>query len=447
MADVQPFCPVHYALHAGADVSTRIAPPYDVLSEADKAAMLARDGRNIVSADLPHTPPKSAGPAHRYEAAATQIQAWLAKGTLVRQSAPAVFAYQQTFSAGGRTLTRRGFIARVRAEQFRATPTGIFPHEQTFSGPKEDRLMLTRAARMQLSPIFGLFADEGNAITDALYASLPASPAMLGRLGDVEHQVWTVDQPAKVAALTAAMASRAIFIADGHHRYTTALNYLAELEKAGSLPASHPARFVMFVCVSLHDPGLAIQPTHRVVSCKPITPESLTAALAGPFEVSRQTLSVEALESAVLEHGPGWFGIAFAGRNDSLLLRQADATLLDRLEPDRGQAYRRLDVAVLHRYLIDEVLARLVGAPAGIEYPHNGRDASIALNASAMDNSTAFGSAAGATAGNTKIAFILAPTPLAAVRDVCLSGELMPQKSTFFYPKLATGLTLYPLTE
>ncbi|MDD4892055.1 MAG: DUF1015 domain-containing protein, partial [Phycisphaerae bacterium] len=429
-----------------------IAPPYDVLSEADKVAMLKRDPNNIVAADLPHTPPKSAGPAEAYRKAADLLQGWLAGGVLVRDSAPAVYPYQQTFEAGGRKITRRGFIARVRAEQFRATPTGIFPHEQTFSGPKEDRLMLTRAARMQLSPIFGLFADDGNAITDSLYANLPAAPTMRGRLGNVAHEAWRVDDPAKVAALTRAMATRPIFIADGHHRYTTALNYLAELEKQGPLPADHPARFVMFVCVSMHDPGLAILPTHRVVTCRPVALSQLAAKLGGVFEVQVGALSVGELEAAVLAKGPGWFGVKSADSADSLLLRLADAKLLDRFEPDRKEAYRRLDVAILHRYLLAEVLGPLAGEPAGIEYPHSGKDTAAALAATKMDSSTAFGTGgavggAARTEALTKLAFILAPTPLAAVRDVCLSGELMPQKSTFFYPKLATGLTLYALSE
>ena len=461
MAEIRPFRAIRYAGAWGADISSRIAPPYDVLSEQDKAAMLAADPRNIVAADLPHTPPKSAGPAAAYQRSADLLTKWLADGSLVRESAPAVFAYRQVFEVNGVQRARRGFIARVRAEQFRASPAGIFPHEQTFSGPKEDRLMLMRATRMQLSPIFGLFADDSGELTDSLYANLPASPMLVGSLGPVRHEAWPVTAPDRIEALADAMRDRPIFIADGHHRYTTALNYLAELESAGPLPPDHPARFVMFVCVSMHDPGLAILPTHRVVSVRCAEPAALVGQLAArlgqgnAFRVQAGTWSAEQLESLVLERGCGWFGVKAATGDNALLLHLADANLLDRYEPTRGVAFRRLDVAVLHRFLIDEVLKSVAGDPAGIEYPHNGRDVAAALEQKALDSASAFGTGADVagkahgpqSVGISKIAFLLAPTPLSAVRDVCLSGELMPQKSTFFYPKLATGLALNDLAE
>ena len=149
MADVQPFRAIRYAMTAGNEVGLRIAPPYDVLSESDKASLLAADGNNIVAADLPHTPPKSAGPAEVYQRAGQLLRRWLADGVLVREQVPAVYPYRQVFEHDGQRLVRRGFIATVRAEQFRASPAGIYPHEQTFSAPKEDRLKLLKATLAQ----------------------------------------------------------------------------------------------------------------------------------------------------------------------------------------------------------------------------------------------------------------------------------------------------------
>ena len=448
MADVCAFPAIHYATATG-DVTTRIAPPYDVLSEGVKQALLKRDPANIVAVDLPHTPPKNVGPVEAYQRAGELLRAWLAGGVLVRESGPAVYPYAQTFEHAGQRYVRRGFIARVRAEQFRASPAGIFPHEQTFSGPKEDRLALYRAARAQISPIFGLFPDDANDLTDRLFADLPADPMLRGRLGPVEHAVWREDRPARIDALVAGMRDRPIFIADGHHRYTTALNYLAELEKSG-LPADDPARFVMFVCVSMSDPGLIILPTHRVLTVRRFDAKQLADRLAAAFDIRPTESPVDALEGQVLDAGPGTIGVKFRGESAGWLMRLKDAGVLDRFEPARGLAWRRLDVAILHRFIVQECLTPLTGEPAGIEYPHNASDVVGSLAHLGLDDATAFGTSAGSNAAglaNTKVAFLLAPTPLAAVRDVCLSGELMPQKSTFFHPKLATGLTLYDLTK
>ncbi|MCG3180504.1 MAG: hypothetical protein BIFFINMI_02866 [Phycisphaerae bacterium] len=447
MPDVLPFQAIRYSTRGGSDLTGRIAPPYDVLGAADKEAMLAADPHNIVAIDLPHMPPKSLGPADAYRRSADLLRQWLADGVLVRDDAPAIYAYQQTFAASdGSTVTRRGFIARVRIEEFRATPAGIYPHEQTFGGPKEDRLALTRATAAQLSPIFGLFADEGNAITDLLYAGLSDPPLMTGTIGGVAHAAWRVADAGKVAALTAAMASRPVFIADGHHRYTTALNHMNELAAAGRLGPDDPARFCMFVCISMDDPGLVIWPTHRVVTVAPFDLDELAKRLKPIFTVDRTGVEARMLETQVLANGPGWFALRTSRAADpGLLLELKDRKVLDRLEPARGQAWRRLDVALLHSYLIDELLTPLAGAPAAIEYPHTGADAAAALGRG-LDAATSFGTAGESAGGGEriKLAILTAPAPLASVRDVCLSGELMPQKSTYFYPKLATGLTIYP---
>ena len=452
MPKLHPIDAVTYAPGLWPRLSDLIAPPYDVLDEASKARLLARSDRNIVAVDLPHLPAKTVGPDATYAAAGERYRQWLAEGTLVRRDKPAVFVYRQTFEApgtggtggagGARTFRRRGVFANVGVQPFGPSPDGrggVHPHEQTFSGPKEDRLKLMRATATQLSPIFGLYADEAGTMArwlDGVTASGP--PAMTAKTeGDgVTHELWIVDEPAKWATATDTLAAADIFIADGHHRYNTALNYLNEL-RAGGEPVPEHATRCLFVLVSMQDEGMIVLPTHRVLGgLQGFSFAGLVEAARGVFDIRPfDGTDLAALEAA-LERAPGHHAMGLVARSESggLHLAIATTTQADPLAATHGShsgAWRSLDVAVVQHLLVEKVCARFAGAAGGEptwKFPHD------LLEVEQLVSRPEY-----------QLGVVLRPTPLDAVRQVAAAGELMPQKSTFFYPKLATGLVVNPL--
>ena len=415
MATVEPFAGLRYNPALCPDLSAVTAPPYDVIGPALHADLLA-EPRNIVHVDL-----NPGDPATRYETAAAILAGWCAEGVLVRDDQPALYVYEQQYDWGGELLTRRSILARVRLEPL---GTGhIHPHERTFSGPKEDRFRLTVATRCVLSQHLGVYPDTANEVIGLLAAATNRAPDMTARGRDgVLNRLWVVTDPALHATVSAALADRDIFIADGHHRYETMLRYRDHLAADGSLADDHPAQYTSFVLVGSGDPGLCVMPTHRVVSG---WPSDFGAVLALPgFTATRLDLDprdAEALEAAVAAWPVEAVGLL---TRDGVTLLQPDPALLDRESADLTPALRQLNVAVLHRLVLPRL--ETLGQPQ-IAYVHR------------VDEALA-GLAEGAQA-----AFLLRATPLEAVLDVALAHELMPQKSTYFYPKVLTGLVLYPV--
>ncbi len=414
MAEVAPLAAIRFdAAPTDGDVSHLLAPPYDVLDQADKDALLAGSDRNIVAIDLPHLPPKSAGPPEAYEKSAQMLNKWLADGTFVREKNPALYLYHQQFQHDGRQHTRRKFIARVRLQPF--SDGVILPHELTFGGPKEDRLALMKATRCQLSPIFGLYADPEDRVGQAFTATASTQPDVTGTLDDVENRMWIVTDPGVTDVVVTALADKKIYIADGHHRYGTALLYrdwLAQ-QHGGSLPPNHPANYVMFVLASMDDPGCLILPYNRVLA-----------------DIELETV-LEAWSDGTTSTGIDQADIVlWDGRTETEQpLEFTNRDILTSLEPDQCDAWHKLDYAYLHRYLIDELLTKkLGGEKPQVRYVKSTGDAKE-------------------TARNESgVALLVKATPMAHLRTVSESAGLMPQKSTYFHPKLATGLTINPLT-
>ncbi|MBL8877861.1 MAG: DUF1015 domain-containing protein, partial [Phycisphaerales bacterium] len=214
MSFIRPLKALRFNSQTNPDVSSRIAPPYDVLDASDKQALLERDPDNFVRVDLPHMPPKEAGPPADYQQAADTIAQWLKNGILVRESQPSLYAYHQKYTHAGRSYLRRKFFARLKLENF--GEGSVFPHEKTFGGPKEDRLALTKATKANLSPIFGMYEDATNAIADRLQAALPARPTATGTLDGVENSLWAISDVHVIDDVIRLMQPRPIFIADGH---------------------------------------------------------------------------------------------------------------------------------------------------------------------------------------------------------------------------------------
>ncbi|MBX3390059.1 MAG: DUF1015 domain-containing protein [Phycisphaeraceae bacterium] len=444
MPQVYPFRAVQFS--SGPDLSALIAPPYDVLDSKAKARLLARSEQNIVGVDLPHVPPKELGPAASYEEAGRRYRQMLESKRLARRAVPAMFAYRQTFEFDGATHQRCGMAATIDAVSFGTRAGGgILPHEETFSGPKEDRLALMNATRAQLSPIFGLHADDSGAATKLVRSIMssrrPDSAAKMD-YDSVLHEVWAVDDQATISAYQTALAGEDIFIADGHHRYNTQLNYLKQLESKGPVSADHPARKCMMVLIGMSDPGLIIGPTHRVLGgMKGYSLDAFRDAAANDLRFEPVRGDAAALDSAVkaakVENTIGLYD--FALREAFFITPQRPDPLVSRFA-SKPREWRTLDVAIIQYLIVEAICQPKLNGNEAVKwaFPHS------------IAEVLEIGKGAETGAGGGKnfvpqVALIVRPTPLSAVRAVSRANELMPQKSTFFYPKLATGLFLNAL--
>jgi uncharacterized protein (DUF1015 family) len=436
MSVIRPFPAIRYNTQRCRDLSSRLAPPYDIIDDRGKADLLARDADNFVKVDLPYMPPKAAGPAQFYQDSRQTIDRWLRDGTLVRDRQLAVYVYHQAYTHDGTAYTRKMFAARLRLEPF--GKGSIFPHERTFGGPKEDRLALTKATQANLSPIFGLYEDAQNAVARRLEQGLASEPLATGMLDGVENRLWAVTDAATIADVTRLMAAKPTYIADGHHRCGTGLLYRDWLvAQQGPLLPEHPANFVLCVFCAMEDPGLLILPTHRLVPGASIGSEtfagdarvvvrSLTSHSEGA-EVSGASAAIAALH----QFGPQAIAVYNGATQKYYVLHPTEADILDGLEPERTPAWRRLGLAFLHAYVLERVVSPKLcgGKPAEVRYI-KGDDEAVRE--------------ARATRGSV---FLMQPTTMEELRAVCSAGDLMPHKSTYFYPKLASGLVINPLTE
>jgi len=434
MPHIRPFAAIHYAKRPDLDLSKLIAPPYDVLDEKDKAELQSRHPNNIVAIDLPHMPTKTAGPDEVYANAAITLNAWLKSGILTQDQRTATYPYTQSFEHLGRTYHRKGFIALVRLSPFGQGQ--IVPHEKTYKGPIEDRLKLMRATGVQLSPIFGLYSDPRHEITNLLYKDV-GKPMLSATLNGVKNDVWSVIDAEVENRVIDMMGTRPIYIADGHHRYTTALQYQAEVaaQHGGKLPDSHPANYCLFVLVGMQDPGLLILPTHRLIGgLLWFDPDGFKDAISRNFDMTETPLGPDHVDEfardVLPKQGAHVFGL-FDGKARKLYqLKLKNLDVLKPLEPDHSQAWHRLDVAILQRYLIEEVLQPSF---AGGKEVTKGYTADPNAIAPQVDGQ------------RYQIALILQPTPLHALEELGRTNEVMPQKSTYFFPKLATGLLINPI--
>jgi uncharacterized protein (DUF1015 family) len=414
VAEVSPIRALHYDLARAGSLADVTAPPYDVIDDAERAALVGRSPHNVVELDLP----RALAGGDPYDHAAALLTQWTQEGFLVRDDEPAIWALEQEYDApGGGRLTRRGFLARVRLAPY---GEGIRPHERTQPGPKEDRLRLTRATRHNLSPIFSL--HPGDAWTH-LAPALDRDP--WGEVTDPDgttHRVWRVTDPAAHEAIAKELEPGELLIADGHHRYETALAYQREVGGSG------PHDYVLMALVSLEDPGLTVFPTHRLLSGladDPARQEALGTGLKELFEV-------EEVPRGELDPG-GAEGVGVFGYIDSHFQRPFRLRLREGAGlPDSSDAYRTLDAAILEELVLKGILgmsADDIAAKRGIGYTPSIEGALGKLDA-----------------GDYQAAFLLRPTPVEQVRAVAAAGETMPPKSTYFFPKLLTGIVFNPLS-
>jgi uncharacterized protein (DUF1015 family) len=416
MADVRPIRALHYDLAAVESLGDVVAPPYDVIDGARRKALLERSPFNIVELDLPVSG-RSGDP---YEHAAEALEEWTVQGILAQDRDETIWALEQDYDGpDGVRRTRRGFLCRVRVTDY--GPGQVRPHERTQPGPKEDRLKLTRATRHNLSPIFSL--HEGDA-WQHLGAATDSEP--WGEATDPDgtvNRVWRVEDPAVIDAVRTELSESELLIADGHHRYETARTYADEVGGEGE------HRYTLMALVSLEDPGLTVFGYHRLLTdlADSAKQEALRDTILSSFDVEEVPLAD--LDPAG-EEGTGVFGYVDAHHRKGYRLRLKDPAALDSELADYSQGYRQLDAAILETVVLRGALgmsAEDVEAKRGIAY-----------TASAEQTIDRLGQGVDA-------AFLMRPTPVDQVRQVAAAGETMPPKSTYFFPKLLTGLVFNPL--
>jgi len=435
MATIRPFRGVRYRLSDAGDLSRVITQPYDRIHDAEQAAYYALHPHNFVRIEMglrdPDTPEDNV-----YTRARDVARAWLDQGVLMREERPALYVIEQQFEApDGRALTRRGVTAALRLSRF--DEGIILPHERTLSGPRTDRLNLTRATETAWGHIFVLYPDPANRVNQLLQPFLETHMPIVAREQviepAVEQRLWVVDDAAVIAAVVEEMAPmRRLIIADGHHRYETALTYRDEMRaRQPDAPANAAFNFGLVTFVSMSDPGLTILPTHRLIhSYARLSSRELLRALAPWFDAQPMPdrgAWLRALAGAAA--GQPCFGF-YDGAHTLLTLRSPD--VMDRLAPDRHTAWRALDVAALHKIVLEHVMGLTQESIARQENIRYLRDAGPGYQA--VDR------------GEANFLFALRPTRIEQVRACAEAGEVMPQKSTDFYPKIISGWVALPLT-
>jgi len=401
------------------ELSKVLCPPYDVIKGAARDALILQDAHNIVAVELAARYGEQATP-EQYEQATHLLKQWTAEGILARDDA-AFYLYEQEFQIPGTggSKHRRGVLGALTLEEF---GKGVQPHEHTLSGPKTDRLNLLRATRTNISPIFGLVKDDdgwiNGLIADYITNTPPTSEAVTE--DGVKHRLWRVLDDETVNGLEAAFENESVLIADGHHRYETALNYLAETGRESGGENS-----VMMLCVSMQDEGLIVLPTHRVV--KNVDASGLADKLSQFFEVTPYN-SLEELEGALSAQGSATkIGLILPDSFALLTLKSGDLSM----DSSKSAAYNALDVSVLHQLILERELgidADKLAAGGYVVYTIHAPEAANYVRS-----------------GETSAAFLLRSTPVEQVQLVADAGDKMPQKSTYFFPKLVTGLVLRPL--
>jgi uncharacterized protein (DUF1015 family) len=418
MADVQPLRALHYDTAVAGPLQDVVAPPYDVIDASQRAELIARSPFNVVGVDLPRGEPDP------YTAARDLFESWQSEGAIVRDEQPALWAHTQDYTGpDGERRTRRGFFCRVRIEGYGAGR--VRPHERTHPGPKEDRLRLTRATRANISPIFSLFSDPADGAWSALEPFTSQAP--WGEVSDADatvHRLWRVTDAQAIAAVQSATRDAELLIADGHHRYETMQAYADEIGGDGE------HRYILMCLVALQDPGLTVFPTHRLVNrLDDSKRDALQQALKRDFQI--EPVAVEQVAPTPGE-GPLQLGYVNARDDRAYRLTLKDQAIANAALSGHSEAYRHLDTGVLETLLLKSALGLSDDDISHFNGLFYARDTAEAL--------------AKVRSGEYDAAFLMRPTPISQVRDVAAEGENMPPKSTYFFPKLLTGLLFNPLS-
>jgi uncharacterized protein (DUF1015 family) len=437
MPEIHAFRALRYDLGHVGSLSDVIAPPYDVINADLQDQLYKKHPANVIRLILNRDEPGDDDSHNRYSRAARFLRNWCSEGVLQLDPDPALYVYHQIFDYAGQHLTRRGFMARIRLERFGEGK--IYPHEETHASAKEDRFKLTVACRANLSQIFGLYPDEDNAAQEILEQAIIGKTPLdaVDHLG-VMHRMWPVSDLKVIGEVASVLGSKPMFIADGHHRYETACNYRDHLAASQTLPASHPANFVLGMCVSMSDPGMIVLPTHRLFRGLPeLTSAQLIERLGDCFQTSLAGQGPEAAgsvwETIEVEEEQGILGFYTAADRQWVLARitPAGQARMAEVATDHGSQWQQLGVSILHRLVIETLLDAKQLPKA--EYVH------------LVEELVDFLQRGDEPGRPFPLATLVMPATVQHVRKISEDQERMPAKSTYFYPKLLSGLVINPL--
>jgi uncharacterized protein (DUF1015 family) len=452
MPDIQAFRGIRYDLGHVGSLSNVIAPPYDVIDVELQTALYEKHPANVVRLILNRDQSGDDERSNRYTRAARLLRSWQREGILFAEAQPAIYVYHQEFTEGGVTHTRRGFMCRVRLERF--GEGSIYPHEETHGSAKADRLKLWTACKANLSQIFGLYPDPENTAQSLLEAAIVGlTPLEAADHLGVVHRLWPVSDARVISKVIAAMGGRPAYIADGHHRYETACtirdNLVAELAQRGeTLPSDHPANYVLMMCVSTSDPGMLVLATHRLFrGLPPIPADELRAKLGDCFETEAAGNGPERArslwEEIEVEGNQGTLGLYTARDDQWTIARLTDAGGLRMAEvaTDHSADWQGLGVSILHRLVMDTLLGT-TNLPAP-KYVRDIEEVVTGLQSGDAAGRDATGQQG--SGGHFELAALVMPATVEHIRAISGHGERMPAKSTYFYPKLLSGLVINPL--
>ena len=434
MSEIAPFRGVRFDPEKVSSIARVVAPPYDVVDPALEAKLTERHEHNVIRLTMGKTPPQG----RREEdcrRAADLLARWRSDGVLIQDEEPCLYVVEQAFTLGGEEFVRRGFIAAVKLEEF--GQGNIHPHERTVKAPRSDRLQLLTACRANLSQVLAMYSDPGGAADRLVEQLAPGAAERLYAFEDddgVRHVVSRLSNLSAIAELAALMRERPLFIADGHHRYESALRYRAIRSAGKDSPVSGPDDYLPVLCVSAADPGLKILPTHRCVRRgTAAAPHRELAATLGPqFSLIRTVVArdedlVSAFEKA--RNGEPCVGCYLAG-GLLYLLSPTDAGALRARFPKEAELWWHLPVSVLHYVILPDLLGIQPGSPEESQDIEYRKDTGILRD--------------GVEAGRYAMGFLLPATAVATIERVAAGGQRLPPKSTYFYPKIGAGLVIYP---
>ncbi|MBI2400677.1 MAG: DUF1015 domain-containing protein [Deltaproteobacteria bacterium] len=440
MAEIVPFRGVLYNPAKVGDLNKVMAPPYDVISPKKQDELYERHPNNIIRIILGKTTPQDTQGADRYSRSAADLEKWLGEGVLAHDEKPALYYYTQTYTLkDGSKHTRKGFIGLSRLVDF---GKGIHPHEKTLSGPKADRLKLMQACDANMSCIFTLYSDPVLRVNNLLEAAAAGKAPDIDVTDDdgIVNKIWKVDDQQTLSGVIESMKDKSLFIADGHHRYETALNYRNEMrEKAGNYTGNEPFNFIMMYFSNMDDEGMTIWPTHRVVhSLKDFDADAFLSRCKEYFdcrEFSYAASSEPEVRASFLKEleksgaKTVSLGLHIRARDIYYLLSFKSNDMMDKVFGDSiPEVFKGLDVTVLHSLVFAKILGMTQEAQEKQENLIYVKSYDEAISACSNDQN--------------QLVFLLNATKIEQVKSVALAGFVMPQKSTYFYPKLLSGLTL-----
>ncbi|MCM1054021.1 MAG: DUF1015 domain-containing protein [Bacteroides sp.] len=424
MAEIRPFKGLCYTEKAG-NIKELCCPPYDVVGEEQRNALINKNEHNIIRLELPVV--GGSDDPTQYREAASTLRGWIREEILKRDEREALYIYEMEFSVSGKEHKVKGFISLVKLEPF--SKGVILPHEKTLSKAKTDRFNLMKTAGCNFSHIYSLYSDgDGSVFALVDGASKGVPDCEFTDEDNVVHRMWRLTDPAAIKEIADKMADKKLYIADGHHRYETALNYRKYVED--NLDETGSSDYVTMMLVNTENSGLAVFPTHRIVRDLPQFDYSAVCERCGEYFEVTPYLNREKGEIGLEEaykNGEKAF-VMFVGDNNYTLLKLRDISVMDKLLPDGSKALRQLDVSILHTLVLERIF--------GIDKENMANQINLTYTRSADE------ALAAVDGKRANCCFLLNPTRVEEIGEVAAAGDKMPQKSTYFYPKLTTGLVM-----